>query len=137
MDCQAARQRLKGWNRSQISAAWSTFKPVVHLWAAYAMADYRFVTDESVGYTAEIDFYAFLYRAEALRIWAESHYSPPRRTGEMPLLDPETTWRMPANWTRPEWQDEWPDTRKIWARQLSDCMMQDLESYSDSLRRQN
>ena len=98
------------------------------------MADYRFITDESVGYTAEVDFHAFMYRAMVLREWGISHYAAPRRKGDKPLIDPDTTWRMPANWTRPEWQDDWPDTRTVRAKRLSDRMMEDLREYQASAR---
>jgi len=89
---------------SAIKAAWSRFKSVAHLCAAF-----RLSTD--LGEASPIvpvdkdRLPNFLATSEALRILGEEHHPPSGRTGSKPAydstLDPQLTWQVPSDLVLP------------------------------------
>jgi hypothetical protein len=75
-------------SRSNLVSCWNDFSPAAHLSATMLFFPQLWQqAAESGGHLAE-----FLAYAEALRIRGESHLTGiPKR----PLLDPETTWKVP------------------------------------------
>jgi hypothetical protein len=79
-----------------IKAAWSRFKPVAHLCAAFQLL--RNEDENSVLLPVDNEqLPRFLASSEALRHFAEQHHPPSGRAGTRPAhsttLDPESTWR--------------------------------------------
>jgi hypothetical protein len=95
------------------SAQWDArhrFLAVAHLWGAWAIREYRFLTDLEAGYDAYADFQSFLTEAEILRHWGQTWR--PQRTKSKPLL-PADVWRVPEDWEPPERQLSWPQTGQV------------------------
>ena len=87
-----------------INAAWSRFKPVAHLCAAFQLLgnideDSPFLPIDSK------QLLQFLAISEALRHFAEQHHPPSGRAGTQPAqvttLDPRSTWRPPSDLVLP------------------------------------
>ena len=96
------------WSRAKVLPEWKRFKPVAHLWAALLLWQRDFNEDPSFDPFRSLDDEAALVRflslAEELRRRGRSILIPGKGT---PVIDPEATWRAPADlqlgsfWLRP------------------------------------
>jgi hypothetical protein len=114
---------------SYFNQVWARYEPVAHLWAAFNARGHCFIKWEEDGYTAAHDFSAFIEEAEAVRMWGENHYSPPRRNKQKPLLDPTLTWKPPPNWMPLERQGDGPPTGRFAILNLPNWMLEQLKGY--------
>lgn len=103
-------------SRASLTRFRREFLTVAHLWGAYALRDWQFIQDLSVGYTYADDFQSFLAEAEALRCWGQGY--TPGRAKSCPIL-PAEMWTTPADWASPERREGWPDTGRIRAVELA------------------
>jgi len=99
-----------GGSRTAYWEARHRFLSVAHLWGAWAIRDYQFLTDPEVGYDGYAAFQSFLTEAEILRLWGQT-WRPPRAKSRPPL--PPDVWRVPEGWEPPERQPGWPQTGVI------------------------
>jgi hypothetical protein len=105
-----------------ILAAWSRFKPVAHLCAAFIL-DFD---PQAVERTTLLqDLPRFLAIAESYRSLGEKHHPPAGRKGSKPLtrattLDPLKSWRVPADLKLLEVQAPIPPLTDFTFRILSD-----------------
>jgi len=85
-------------SRRSIMGAWSKFKSVAHLCAAWRLSQHEARASNPAVPEELANFLAF---AETLRLLGERHHPPAGRTGSKPhldsTLDPETTWRTPPD----------------------------------------
>jgi hypothetical protein len=90
-------------SRRSIISAWSKFKPVAHLCAAWRLSQHEAPTSNPAVPEELANFLAF---SETLRLLGEGHHPPAGRTGSKPhldsTLDPETTWRTPSDLALPQ-----------------------------------
>lgn len=126
-----AASRKESGVKSSFDKIWSRYHPVAHLWAAFNTRNQTFTRNNQIGYTAQVDFGAFIAEAEVYREWGETHYAPPESAKRTPLLDPASTWKPPSNWTL-TWQSapDWPSPPDVPRFCLPDSMMQALDDYS-------
>jgi hypothetical protein len=86
-----------------VKSAWSRFKPVAHLCAAWRLSHIQSAAEWDP--TDPETLLRFLAVAEGLREFGEWHRPPSGRTGSKPsrtpTLDPETTWKLPPDLTIP------------------------------------
>jgi len=103
----AARDEDDDWpdqlrSISAIKKHWAELKPVAHLWAAYvATGSFRWDPEikgpKPVHFATEEDYRALLCIAEAILAWGARHISERQGPKPIPLLDPETAWRVPSD----------------------------------------
>jgi hypothetical protein len=74
---------------STIRKAWSKFKSVCHLWAAYRIFEH----DENLLSNKHLP--EFLAASEWMRAFAESHIPPPKTVKSRPLAEEGELWKAP------------------------------------------
>jgi hypothetical protein len=90
-----------------IKRIWSRFKPVSHLWAAiqYQSANLNNISQSIGALIGPENLPNVLAVAEEIRVRAENHRPPGGSANSRPLkvstLDPENTWKPPANLVLP------------------------------------
>ena len=104
--------------RSTLMEAWSKFKPVAHLWAAFRLWQGDLKQDPSFALLLENadngeNFLNFLSVAEALREKAERFVAQGQKG---PILSPDETWRAPSDLTLKPVQLGIPDLTD-WAKE--------------------
>jgi hypothetical protein len=98
-------------SRATLRAALSAMSAVLHLWGAFALRDYKFLTYPALGYDGLEDLTAFMNEAMALLqylcIWRDGRHKPDKLlAGD--AIGPWLDWQ-PYNEPRPGW----PDTGRI------------------------
>lgn len=102
--------------RSTFRADLSEMRSVLHLWGAFALRDYKFLADSSVGYTGLDDLGALM--TEAMALWQQlCAWRDGRNRIDDEYLSGEVfgPW---ADWEPHERRPGWPDTGGIYARSL-------------------
>jgi hypothetical protein len=92
-------EHLDGFGQTSLSTInniiWPTFKNVAPLWTAHLLERKNSAKVQTDSFPCQLDrIHSFLARAEHIRKLGES--SRPRQAVNT-LLDPRTTWKVPAN----------------------------------------
>jgi hypothetical protein len=113
-------QRQTGKSRTFLYQARSTFMPVIHLWAAFALRGSQIGGDKACGYTALDDVNVFVTEAMALYQWGRS-FKLDRKKAE-PTLDRNKIdfWVPPLDWSPPTPGSQWPRDGRLRIPTLSD-----------------
>jgi hypothetical protein len=108
-----------------VKEAWSRFKPIAHLCAAWRIYNDGAQSSEQLDPTSERTLPNFLAAAEIFRSWGEAHHAPSGRKGTKfyreSLLSPAETWKVPPDLVLP----------KLWLRvpPLTDFAQQSFRNY--------
>ncbi len=91
-----------------VKEAWSRFKLVAHLCAAWRISNDQVPGSEQLSPASNDTLPNFLAAAEMFRIFGEAHHAPSGRKGTKlyrdSLLDPDETWKVPSDLVLPELQ---------------------------------